>query len=112
MPRYYYDKTINNSSEFYEFLRLKRGVKNIVQYGTPQTHIPRLRERMALDTTSYMWAYGDRYYKLAAQYYNNVNYWWVIAWYNGRPTEADIKPGDVIEIPLNLENALRAIGGA
>ena len=112
MPRYFNDKIVNNDSEFYEFLRKKRGIKNIVQYETPITHIPRLSERIGLKTTSHVWTYGDRYYKLAYQYYKNTDYWWGIAWYNGRPTEADIQGGDLIEIPLNLEEALRMIGGA
>ena len=30
--------------------------------------------------------------------------------YNGTLTEADIIPGDVIEIPINLENALKVLG--
>mgnify|MGYP001034784939 FL=1 len=112
MPRYFNDKIISNDSDFYQFLRKKRGVKNIVQYETPRTHIPRLTERVTLSTTSHLWSYGDRYYNLAHQYYGNTDYWWVIAWYNGRPTEADIKPGDLIEIPLKLDDALRMIGGA
>jgi hypothetical protein len=34
----------------------------------------------------------------------------VIAWYNGYPTEADIKKGALIDIPVNLEDALRVLG--
>jgi hypothetical protein len=33
----------------------------------------------------------------------------VIAQYNGRHTEADIKPGDIIEIPVNLEATLQIL---
>ena len=112
MGRYYHDDILANESEFYEFLRKKRGVKRIVQYATPKTHIPTLQQRMSLQTVSHIWTYGDHYYQLAHKYYNTTEYWWVIAWYNGRPTEASISPGDAIEIPINLEAALRVIGGA
>tara|TARA_R110000824_G_C14680308_1_gene620165 strand:+ start:166 stop:507 length:342 start_codon:yes stop_codon:yes gene_type:complete len=111
MPRYLTTEILNNDIEFYEFLRKKRGnVKNIVQYGTQLIRQPSLRDRIALATETYMWKYGDRYYNLAFQYYGQTRYWWVIAWYNGYPTEANIYPGDVIEIPLNLEDALEALG--
>ena len=113
MARYANARILNNSLEFYEFLRKERGdIKNIVQYETPTLRMPRLGDRIALQTSVHIWTYGDRYYKLANQYYNNRNYWWVIAWYNGLPTETDVKPGDVIHIPLDLETALRTMGGS
>ena len=112
MGRYYYDDILINESEFYQFLRKKRNVNRIVQYATPKTHLPTLQQRMSLETQAHIWPYGDHYYQLAFKYYNSTKYWWVIAWYNGRPCEADINPGDAIEIPLNLEQTLRIIGGA
>ena len=112
MPsRYSKTLTINNNLEFYEFLRKKRGnVKNLRHHVTPIIKNPTVSERALLDTTSHIWKYGDRYYNLANKYYKNPQYWWVIAWYNGYPTEADVYPGDVIEIPLNLEQTLMILG--
>jgi len=49
---------------------------------------------------------------MANQYYGDVRFWWIIAWYNGAPTEANLKVGDAIEIPLNIEDALRVLGVA
>ena len=79
-------------------------------YDTLQLINPSLADRTMLNTTNHIWAYGDRYYKLAYQMYGRPDYWWVIAWWNARPTEADLSPGDVIVIPINLEDALRALG--
>jgi len=111
MPRYKYSKIFNNSIEFYEFIRQKRNnVKNIVQYQTQIMYNPSVAARSSLVTDAHIWKYGDRFYQLADTYYNNVNYWWVIAWYNGYPTEASIFPGDVIAIPINLERALEVLG--
>jgi len=113
MSRYTNDTILNNFIEFYEFLRKERGgIKNIVQYATPTLRMPDLADRISLKTSAHIWAYGDRYYKLADQYYNNINYWWVIAWFNGYPTEADIKAGDLIYIPLDLERVLRTVGAS
>tara|TARA_R100001509_G_C4796231_1_gene191504 strand:+ start:146 stop:490 length:345 start_codon:yes stop_codon:yes gene_type:complete len=109
--RYTKSKIINNDMEFYEFLRKKRGnVKNIQHLPTPILKHPTASDRANLRRTKHIWKYGDRFYNLAYQYYDNPEYWWVIAWYNGYPTEADINTGTVIYIPLNLEKALIALG--
>jgi len=71
---------------------------------------PSVRARAAIRSTTHVWTYGDRFYKLANQYYNDVTFWWVIAWYNSVPTEANLKTGDLIQIPLNLESALKSLG--
>ena len=109
--RYIRTFNIDNDTEFYDFLRQKRGnLKSIRHQETPIMKQPSVSERASLNTTGYIWKYGDRYYNLAHQYYGKPEYWWVIAWYNGYPTEADILPGDYIYIPLNLEKALMVLG--
>ena len=87
MARYNKDRKIINASEYYKFLREKRGIKSITHYETPTLSHPSVME----------------------QYYNDPRYWWVIAWYNGYPTEADIKPGALIAIPVDIEEALTAL---
>ena len=52
---------------------------------------------------------GDRYFKLAYEYYGDSKLWWVIAWYNQKPSEADVKNGDTIFIPLPLDKVLSAL---
>ena len=109
--RYIRTFNVDNDTEFYDFLRKKRGnLKNIRHQETPIMKNPTVAERAALDSTGYIWKLGDRYYNLAHKYYGKTEYWWVIAWYNGYPTEADVLPGDYIEIPLNLEKALMILG--
>lgn len=102
---------MNNNTEFYSFLRKKRGdLKNIKHQETPILNNPSVTERASLETTGHIWKYGDRFYNIAHKYYGNPEYWWVIAWYNGYPTEADVLPGDVLDIPLNLERTLMVLG--
>ncbi len=110
MSRYNSETPMVNESEYYDFLKKKRGLKKIVQFGTPVMFHPGLVSRTLLTTTSYVWATGDHFYKLAHTYYGDSRFWWVIAWYNGYPTEADIKKGALIEIPSNLEDGLRVLG--
>ena len=67
-------------------------------------------ERAALQTTTHIWTTADRYYKLANQFYGDPSLWWIIAWYNGRPTEADVFPGDLLTIPLEASAVLDLLG--
>jgi hypothetical protein len=108
--RYDNFRILNNDSDYYAPLRKSRGLKNIRHYETPILRHPGVLERAVLKSETHIWKYGNRFYNLADKYYGNVNYWWIIAWYNGYPTEADISNGDVIEIPLSLEEVSVALG--
>jgi len=108
MPRYIGVGIVNNNNEYYSSIR--RGRKNIAHYETPYLLHPTVSQRSQLKTLTHIWKYGDRFYKLADQYYGDVQYWWVIAWYNTVPTEANIYNGDVIEIPTDIQEALRILG--
>ena len=110
MSRYSDTKLFLNNTEYYMPLKKKRGVKNIVHHGTPVLKNPSVADRAMIASTSYIWKYGDRFYQVADAYYGVVRFWWVIAWFNGYPTEADIFPGDVITIPTNISEALRVLG--
>jgi nucleoid-associated protein YgaU len=103
-------QTIINDTDFYRELRERRGVKQIEQFTTPRLRQPTVSDRMRLKTSTHIWKYGDRFYNLAHQYYGDARYWWVIAWFNGIPTEAEANTGDVLEIPLNISEALLVLG--
>ena len=109
MPRYNKTRKVINSSEYYKPLRKRRNVKSITHYATPNLHNPSVLQRMNLLTTTHIWKYGDRFYNLAYQYYGDERFWWVIAWYNGYPTEAHIRTGALLYIPLNIQKALKVL---
>ena len=109
MPRYNKSRRLLNDIDFYDFLKKKRGVTKIKHYSTPVMVNPDTFTRSNLRTSGHIWKYGDRFYKLAHTYYDDSRFWWVIAWYNGYPTEADILPGDYIDIPLDISAALAAL---
>ena len=107
MPsRYDNRKTAINNSEMYKKQFENRGVKFVRQYKTANISYPTLQERSFLDSPTRVWTVGDRFYKLADQYYGDSTYWWIIAWYNQAPTESHIRVGDVIEIPLPFDRAM------
>ena len=109
MSNRYRDRIVfENRDESYELLLEERGVPYIRYYGTPRMLVPNVGQRAGLSRTRHIWAVGDRFYKLAIQYYDDPQYWWVIALYNQVPTEAHLRIGDLIIIPLPLNAVLRA----
>ena len=111
MSRYNKSKVLNNSSEYYRYLCQKRNnTKNIEHYETPVLYHPGVLERASIQTTDHIWKSSDRFFKLAHKFYGDSTFWWVIAWYNGAPTESDLAPGDLIAIPIDLREALTILG--
>jgi len=99
----------NQSSHYKEFFK-KRAVNFIRQYPTQILSSPTSEETLNLIPAERIWSTGDRFYKLAHEYYGDVKYWWVIAWYNQAPTESHLKTGDLVYIPLPLERAFEYYG--
>jgi hypothetical protein len=110
MPsRYIRSNIVRDNSEYYEPIR--RGNKTLIHYETMPMRNPTIKERASVSTTTHIWSYGDRYYKLAQTYYADTRFWWVIAWWNGAPCEANLAAGHPLRIPLDLEKALRILEG-
>lgn len=111
MPSRYSTTPIGtNAASIYSELFKDRNVRFIRQYFTPvMTHLD-ADQLDDMNTVSHLWTLGDRYYKLADRYYSDSTLWWVIAWFNRAPTEAHLKIGDVILIPLPLDTWLDRVG--
>jgi len=109
--RYKNQKVFVNDAEAYRRYLKTRGLKHIKQYNTPKMLYPTDKQASENFTTiSHIWGIGDKYYKLADEYYYDPTMWWVIAFYNQKPTEFHIKLGDIIYIPTPLESILYSIG--
>jgi nucleoid-associated protein YgaU len=104
--RYAGTVVIYNDAEIYEEFLKERGLTNLQQFASSTMYHPTARERATLNRMHHTWKVGDRYYKLAQEYYGDSRYWWVIAQYNQKPTESDVLLGDAIIIPLPLEDVL------
>ncbi len=104
MSRYKDTPTKRNDSELYKKERQQRGIPSaMLQYDTKRTKALSVEDIKSLNNVGHIWKTGDRLYKLADQYYNDPELWWIIAWYNKKPTEAHFNVGDLIQIPLPLE---------
>ena len=100
-------RVVVNNVDLYEEMLEERDVKYFRQYVTPNMVYPSPREMRQIKTISHVWKKGDRFYKLAHQHYRDSSLWWVIAWFNKKPTESHVEFGEVIYIPLPLERVLQ-----
>ena len=96
---------LNNEEIYKEHFRA-RGVKFINHYPTANLAHPTDEQILALERVPHVWTVGDRYYKLANKFYGDSTLWWIIAWYNQKPTEAHVAIGDTIYVPLPLHKIL------
>ncbi len=106
MPRHGSESLKINSDELYEEFFEERGVNQILHYATPVWPPLTAEIRSQLITVNHIWVQGDKYCNLANTYYGNSKLWWVIAWYNEKPTEAHVKPGNMLYIPQPIEKVL------
>jgi nucleoid-associated protein YgaU len=71
---------------------------------------PEFSDVLNFDYASHVWSAGDRYYKLSFQHYGDPQYWWVIAWFNKKPTEGHVSAGDIIRVPKPIGEVLSTLG--
>jgi len=104
MSRYKNTPTFINNLELYKEARKKRGIPlALTQFRLNRLPKPTASQIRDINSIGHIWKTGDRLFKLAQQYYDDPNLWWVIAWYNKKPTESHFQVGDVIQIPTPLE---------
>ena len=87
-----------------------RGVKSIEQHVTPRFSDPTQEQLDDIPYEIHYWVPGQRFFKLAQKYYGDHRYWYIIARFNNKPTEAQIEEGEKIKIPTNLQVAVEVFG--
>jgi nucleoid-associated protein YgaU len=106
MPRHGSNNLTKNQSELYEEFFEERGLTRITHYRTPKWPPLTAKIRSQFVRIRHSWKLGDRYWKLASKHYGDPKLWWVIAWYNEKPTEAHVKTGATIMIPKPVDRVL------
>jgi len=106
MSRYINKITAINDLDIYKKTLEKRGVLRIEQYRTPSL---KQFETSELDFIEKVWMDGDSFWKLSDEFYGDPKHWYLIARFNSAPTEAHIKIGDTIKIPINLSAVLQVV---
>ncbi len=111
ISRYQETPVIVNNVDSYKEIFDKRDVVQIVQRKTSQLRFPTAKEIGTLTIAEETWGVGQRLSKLAYKYYSGrSNLWWVIAFYNKKPTESHFKQGDTVKIPMPLGRVLQYMG--
>lgn len=108
--RYDRRKTFINSSENFDDQFRIRSVQSIKQYVTPKLKYPTVQEMEKINILTETWKLGDRLYKYADKHYGDPSMWWVIAWFNKKPTENDFEIGEEVLIPYPLERIFKYFG--
>lgn len=100
-------KTKRNDDQMYRKHFESRDIKYISrQYTTGKIYYPSDEEIANTPILEEVWKLGDRLYRYAKKYYNSEEYWWLIAWFNKKPTEQHFKVGDTVKIVANLDDAI------
>ena len=86
-----------------------RDIQETFQYGMPIIGYPSPSEIRSLDNVLRVWHSTDTLYNVSNEYYSSPQYWWVIAWYNQKASEAEFKVGEQYYVPLPLEAVLNFV---
>lgn len=103
------DKFKNKLEQFRDLFD-KRNVSFINHYTTPVFNYTNDNNINKVQIYSHTWKAGDRLYKLAYEHYNDSTLWWIIAWFNKKPTESHFEIGEEIYIPKPLNEVIKIIG--
>ena len=106
MSRYDNRNIVANRDKAYSHIVRKKGVRSIQHFTSPELVKITASDRARLQRATRIWKQGDRLWKLAAEFYNDPSLWWVIAWYNQKPTEGHFQLGSTVLIPLPIEDVL------
>ena len=106
-------RTFRNDNEMYSNVLKRRGVKSLEQYTTANyKNLTELMANNGVTFSRYVWTAGDKFYNLSYRFFNgDPKCWWLIPLVNGRFTESDYQPGEIILIPQPKELALSILGG-
>ena len=109
--RYSGRKSIRISREDrFKQVKERRGMDFIGVYGTPTFNRLTDADLEGMEYESYTWSRGDRFYKVAYDFYGDSDYWWIIPMFNNTPTEHHLAIGQEIFIPRNKEYVISKMG--
>ena len=97
------DAFYNEDPGYKEEIFQDKGVERVYQYETPTLRYPSAEEIQTLSIETELWKRGSKLFKLAHKHYSDSRMWWVIAWFNQKPTDSHYTFGDKVLIPKPLE---------
>lgn len=107
--RYGLRKQRENTNALYSSKLEDRGIKKLTHYTAPKFSVLTDEVIGTIDVQFVYWSISTRFYKLAAEYYGDPTLWWVIAYFNKKPTDFHAKIGELIYVPTQWEVVYNAI---
>ena len=101
---------INDDKNYQREFFNKRNIKQTPQYRTGRFQALTPTQRAQLNPTSLIWTATSNLTKIAYEFYGDPQYWWVISLYNQTPLESDFTVGQVVYVPLPLQQVLSYYG--
>jgi nucleoid-associated protein YgaU len=98
---------LQNNDKIYQKFFNKIGAQkidhlSIILYGDPIND----NFLKKLSISKHIYSSKDSLSRIAFKQYGDPRLWWVISWFNGKPTDLDCKIGDIILIPHPIEEVL------
>lgn len=94
-----------NNHELYRRKLKERGIKAFRHFSKMRMSKITAADMSRLTVIDHIFSTGDSLSKLSFKYYGDTRYWWIIATFNNKPIDNLIKTGDIVHIPLPLEEA-------
>lgn len=99
-------KIFDNNYKLYGDYLEERGLNKIQQYNSGFIKYPSELQLKKIAYKEHIWVTGDRLYKLSNLYFGDPKNWWIILVFNKIGSEVNIKQGDIIRIPVDLQDIL------
>ena len=100
------EKFLNTSDVIRPFLD-KIEQDQVNHYGPIFLGDPRSEDFLReISVITHIWGVGDRLSKIAYEHYGDAKLWWLLAWFNAKPTDFHCKVGDIIQIPVERQEAI------
>jgi len=100
---------LNDDKKYKNVFFKNRDIQETYQYDMPNITYPTPSEIRSFENVLRVWRATDTLYNISNEFYSSPNYWWVIAWYNKKASEAEFKVGEQFYVPLPLEAVLEYI---
>ena len=104
MSRYVNTRVVINNVSLYDKIKKERGLARLKHYKRHIFYDLKEEDLKDMVINYKVWSLGDRMHKFAHEAYGDSELWWVLAWFNQKPTDAHYKIGDKIAIPHPIED--------
>ena len=99
------DVYVNNNKLYRKFLK-ERGISRFRHLSKMKLNKIVPSDINNLTVIDHIYKTGDSLSKLSHKYYGDVRFWWIIAWFNKKPIDNLYDLGDVVHIPLPIEEVM------